>query len=129
MVFTPVEIIAGLFALLVLVKLIVVLVNKELWYRAVAEPVYSSQGFGKVLFGATALILFYFLIQELKITHVFASMALMATVVGFFFMHFPNDFAPVIKRFYERKLEAWQYFYALIWIALALWVLYEAFVV
>jgi len=41
--FTPLEIIALIFALITLLKIIFIIVNKQTWYKNVAKPIYENK--------------------------------------------------------------------------------------
>ena len=124
---SAIETIAVLFAGLGIVKLIVVMINKNVWIEKVSLPVYNSKLSGFIMAGL-AILVFYFLIQVFSIVQIFAVMAFSSLLIGVAFMSFSKEFVSVIKTAGKKKLSLWMRIYSAIWLVLSLWVLYEVFI-
>ena len=129
MALTPLEIIALIFAVFALIKLVVVSVKKELWYRNVAKPIYTSKKVSAVVFSVLAIIIFYYLLQELSIAQIFATIAFSSLLIGLAFLSFADELTKLLDKAYRKKIRGWQTVYLLVWVVLLLWVLYEIFAV
>ena len=123
---SPLEIIAVLFAVLVIVKLVFIVVNKQLFYKNVVKPLYSSKINGGV-FGILAVVVFYYLIQELTIVQIFGAMVFTSLLMGATLARFSKDLLKLADKVYKKKFDSWMWIYALIWVVLSLLVLYEVF--
>ncbi len=124
---TPLEIISLIFAILCLVKLVTIIVNKKIWFDNVANPIYENSNKAQYLFLILAVVVFYFLIQELSIAEIFAVMAFTSFLVGFGFLQYSNEMRVFLRNIYSKKLNKTQCFQIFIWLILILWVLYEIF--
>ncbi len=127
MALTPVDIIVTIFVLLALIKLIIVLINKELWYRNVVKPIYSNIKITGFIFVILAILLFYFLLQELSITQIFAVIAFSSFFIVLSFLQHQNEFMQLVEKAYKKEFNIWSYLYIIVWLILLIWVLYEVF--
>lgn len=127
---TPIEWIVTVFAALALIKLIVIIVNKEGWWPVV-KGVWGKKN--RWLTGIIALILavivFWFLIQELTIVQIFAVMAFTALFMILGFMQYADDLLTLAKKMLKKRFSGWLWLYVIIWIILTLWALYEVFLI
>ncbi|MFQ5895612.1 MAG: hypothetical protein ACE5JJ_07335 [Nitrospinota bacterium] len=126
---TAVEIVAALFAVFALVKLVVVVASKKTWYNNVARPIYGNPSVSAVVFVILAIIILVLLLRELTIAQIFASIALASLLVGLAFLQYSKELTPLLERAYGEKFSAWEWLYIAIWLILSLWVLYEVFIV
>ena len=126
MAFTPIEIIALLFIILGLIKLIVISINKKSWLP-VPLKIYSNRKTSSIIFVILAAIIFYFLIQELSIVQIVAVMAFSSLLIGLAFLTKSKEFLSLTKKAYNSKLSPAVIVYTLFWLALMLWALYEIF--
>lgn len=124
---TPLEIIALLFAALSLTKLVVILINKKAWANSVASPIYSNANRSMLIFSSIAVIVFYFLVQELSIVQIFATIAFSSMLVGIGFMQHAELMQSLIKKAYAKKLSFGSFAYVFVWLALLFWVLADIF--
>ena len=126
MVLTAVEIIALIFALAGLIKIVTIIINKKIWYKNVAKPIYSNSKFGFV-FVVFAVVIFYFLIQEFSIVQIFAVLAFSSLLIAIGFLSYREEFSKLVEKAYKEKLNGWIWLYTLIWVILCVWVLIEIF--
>ena len=59
--FTPLEIIALVFSVLFLIKIIIVFTNKKLWYKNVAVKIYKKPELSSIILLFIAVIMFFFI--------------------------------------------------------------------
>lgn len=121
----PTETIALIFILLAFLKIFVVLVNRNKWYEKVVKPIYSGSNSWTILFLLLAILVFYYLLQELSIVHIFAVMAFISLVMGIGFMQHSKEILEFSKKIYNKKLTMWRWVYLLVWSLLLLWALVE----
>lgn len=123
---TPVEWIAGLFAILAIVKLIVVIFNKKAWVKNVSKPILGNKASG-LLFAILAIVIFYFLILELSIVQIFAVMAFTGMIIGFAYMDYSKELMSLVDKVMKRKFSGWMWIQVIVWLVLSVWVLMELF--
>ena len=125
MTFTPVEIIAGLFAALGIVKILYIYIDQKHYHKKVVKPFYGGNTKNKsYLFLILAFVILYFLLKEMNIVEIFAAMAFFGFLIGFSFLQFQKELISLVDKVYNKKFEGALHIYMLIWIALSLWVLY-----
>jgi|SRR3989344_7237288 len=124
MAFTPLEIIAFVFALLVIIKIIFIIINKQAWYKSVAKPIYDNIKASGFIFTILAVIIFYFLIRELTITQIFAALAFSSLLIALGLLQW-KDIGSLVKKAYSQKFNIWTWLYIIVFLILVLWVLYE----
>ena len=78
---TPIEILATIFAILVLVKLLLVAVNPKLWMKGV-ESILSNYVFTTVVYVLLAIIIGYIVFKSLSIVQVAAVMLFTTVLIG-----------------------------------------------
>ena len=119
--YTPIEIIAVIFATLVIIKIIFVIFNKKAWYENVVKSVYN--GSNSILLLILAAVLFYYSIKELSIVHIFAVMAFSGVLFGSALSKYSKEFLPLLKKIYSKELDAMQWGFIIIFLILAILVL------
>lgn len=122
---TALEIIATIFALLILVKIVVVLVNPQLWMKKVAEPLLGNPPLATAVYGGLAIVVGYYVFTSLDITDVAAVMAFGALVGGLGMIPYAQ---PLLKTAEEMvatrsNLLRKARLPLVIWVVIALWVL------
>ncbi len=125
--YTPIEIIAAIFATLVIIKMIFIIFNKKAWYENVVKTVYNGSGSNSLLLLIIALVLFYYLIKELSIVHIFAVMAFSGVLFGFALSNYSKEFLPMLRKVYGKDLNTIQWGFIIIFLVLALLVLKTVF--
>ena len=123
----PIEFIATVLALVVLIKIIVIIINKKIWLDKVAEPVYKNSKASSVVLIILALVILYYLLQELSIIQIYAVVAFSSALIGFGLMRYSKEFLQTIRKVYSKKLDSWSWVSIIIFVILSLWVLNNIF--
>ena len=125
---TPVKIIALVFIIFALVKLLVICVNPSSW-KSFIKKFYSKPIFTIVLALAVAVVILRYLLAELTIVQIFASMTFMMALMMVQFAALGNEIVELSDRFLnDRNIIKKMWLSLSIWIILMVWVLYELFV-
>jgi hypothetical protein len=125
---TPIEWIVTIFAVLGLIKIIVILVNKEGWWPVV-KGAWSRPGLTGAVSLILAAIVLWYLLQELTIVQILAAMAFTALLMVFAFIQYSDELLALAKKILKKKFSGWLWLYIVIWVVLLLWALYEIFLV
>lgn len=124
---TPIEWIVTIFAVLVLIKLVVIMINKKSWWN-LTKGVYGNPGITGVVFLVLAAVVLWFLLQELSIVQIIAAGVFMVLLMGFAFMGYSKELMSLAKNIYAKKFSGRMWLYIIIWVVLLIWVLWELFV-
>ena len=127
MAYTPVEIIAVLFSLLVIIKLIVVSISMKSWMENVARPIYRNPVTSGIIMSILAVVFFYYLLAELTVTQIYAAVAFMAMITGVSFCHYSKEMLPWAEKVSKKPFSGTMWLLILVWIVLSVWVLLEVF--
>jgi|SRR3989344_965693 len=126
---TGVEIIALVLAIVGIIKIFAILINKKVWYENVAIPFYKNAAISRTVLGLITIFLFYYLLKYFTIVEIFAVMALTSSLIALGFMTYAKDFSVVLKTMIANvRMGFPQYIYILIWFILSGWVIYSIFV-
>jgi len=127
MAYTPVEIIALVFALLILIKLVVLMIKPKAWMDSVAFPIYRNPAVSGGVFAILAAVIFYYLIAELTIVQIFATVAFTSFMMSLGLLVYSKEilvFAQkVAQKFIKKGFTGTQWVITIVWLILALWVL------
>lgn len=122
---TAIETIAGIVAILSLVKILVLLIDRSKWHKHVVKPVFgSNSGLTSVITLVLAAVVLYYLLQSLTIVHIFAVMAFFGLLIMFGFVHYQKELMGFVDKIYKKDFGGWLWFYIVIWVVLSVWVLY-----
>ena len=127
MALTALEIIALIFVLLGIVKLLCLLVKPRAWFKF-AKAVYSYKyitTIGIILVIVTG----YFLFQELTMVQIFATFAFLGAIMILGIAPFAKDIIGLADKVLRRKVMQKAWLSTIIWLILMLWVLWEIFAV
>jgi len=124
---TSIEWIAFILAVVTIVKIVTLVINKKIWMNKVTVPIYTNSNVSRPVFLLLAAIVFYYLIQVFSIVQIFAVMCFTALIMGSTFMFYGKELMPVFKKIIDKKFSAWIWIYCLAWVVLAIWVLFEIF--
>lgn len=127
MTLTSIEWIALIFAVIGLIKLIVVIFNKQAWYKGVTKKVHGNQKISAIIFVLLAIIIFYYLLRVMNIVQIMAAMAFGTLLIGLGFLYLSKDLLPALDKAIKRKLGFWMWIYILVWIVLFAWTLCNIF--
>ena len=125
---TPIEILATIFAIVVLVKLIMIAVNPKLWMKGV-ESILSNYVFTTLVYVLLTVIVGYVVFQSLNIVQVAAVMLFTSLLIGLTLVPYSREFLTLGKEMIGTRSgmfrKAW--LAIVIWIGIAVWTLYEVF--
>jgi len=122
---TPVDIIALIFVTMAIIKLIIISVEPASW-RQVVKKIYAKPVYTKIFSLCAAVIILYFLLQELTIIQIFASMTFMMALMMIQFAGLGKEVVELTDKFLKNRRIFKKIWLSLtIWMALMLWVLYE----
>lgn len=128
MVFTPVEIIALILIIVTAIKLLFIAANPGSWNKNVAKKVWKNPKRMATVSFVLALIVLYYLVQEISIVQILAAVAFTALLMTVGFAVYSKDLQKMTDKAYKDKgilKKSW--FYILIWILLLLWGAKELF--
>jgi len=122
---TALEIIATIFALLIVVKIAVVLVNPQWWMKKVAEPLLGNPPLATAVYGVLAIVVGYYVFTNLDITDVAAVMAFTALVTGLGMLPYAQALLKTAEEISATpsKLLRKAWLPIVIWVVIAFWVL------
>tara|TARA_Y100000310_G_C20658160_1_gene803143 strand:+ start:414 stop:794 length:381 start_codon:yes stop_codon:yes gene_type:complete len=126
MAFTALEWIVLIFALIGLIKLVVIFVNKKQWLPVIGA-VYGNPKVWSFVFLILSGLVFYYLIQELSIVQILAVMAFTSMFIAIAFMQYSNELMGLAKKMLNKKWSEWLWVYVVIWMVLLIWGLMEIF--
>lgn len=127
MAFNAIEIVALVVSLLVIVKLLIVSFKPKSWFD-LAKGLYSAPVVLFLVELVLALIVFYYLLQQLTIVQIMAAIGLGALLTGLSFTIYARETIAFASKFLKGKSllsKAW--LPILIWLTLAVWTLAALF--
>lgn len=125
---TPVEIIALIFVVFALVKLVVIGINPSHW-KSVVKKIYVKPVITTVISLILGAVILRYLLEELTIVQIFASMTFMMALMMVQFAVLGTEVVEIAdKLFADRNILKKLWFPLVLWTALMGWVLYEIFV-
>ncbi len=125
MVFTAIELIALIAAILTLIKIGVVALNKKIWFNKVTKKVYGSKNSACIFFIILAVVIFIFLLQSLTLVEIFACMTLSFVLLALGFIQFNKDTIKFGERIMKKKFPVSAIIYIIFWVILAIAVIYQ----
>jgi hypothetical protein len=126
---TPIETIAAIVAVLVIIKFVVILINPSTWINRVSLPLLRMRAVGVIVSLILAFVVLRYLLVELTIVQIFASMAFMFLIAMAGMMSLPQKIKGLLSDLkLDKKVTKKIWYMIVIWLILALWVLKELFV-
>lgn len=126
MALTPMEILALILVILIAIKLFVLYVKQRAWLNF-TKKLYSNPQTFTIVSLILAIIVGYFVFQELTIVQAFGVMLFLTLLMGIGVAQFKDDMFEFADKIYKRKLLKRARLVTIIWIVLSLWVLWELF--
>ena len=125
---TPIEILATVFAVLILVKVSIFAVRPETWMK-VSEAILNKKDWLTVPLLILAGVVGYYVFTSLSVVEVAAVMLFASLLMSLFLLPYYDDVLKV-KEFFGRRSEMLRrsWWSLLIWVGIAVWVLYAVFV-
>ena len=126
---TALEVIATIFALFVLVKIVVVLINPQVWMKKVAEPLLGNPRLATAVYGVLAIVVGYYVLTRLYIVDVAAVMLFTALVMGVGLMPYSKELLKIADEMSMTRSDLLRntWLPIVIWGVIALWVLTSVF--
>jgi len=122
---TGVEIIAVVFAILILVKFVMIMFMKPDFVTKMMDAMYPKKAVMTVMLLVFAVVVGYYLLAELTIVQVFAGAVFGMFIYGLVLVQYPTELLTFSKTCLNNKRQAWLPFVVLL--VLALWVLYAVY--
>ena len=122
---TPVEIIAVVFSIVVLARLIAILVLKPKSIIKFVGKMFPMRGFLTILFVAVGFLVGYYLLQELTISQIAAGILLGVIFVGLAVIQYPKEFTSIAVAVLKHKGRMWMAW--VLFVILSVWVLVNVF--
>ena len=119
------EVIATIFAILILVKISVVLINPQVWMKKVAEPLLGNPPLATAIYGILAIVVGYFVFANLTVVEVAAVMAFTALLFGLGMLPYARAMLKIAEDMSANRSVLLQnaWLPIVIWVFIALWVL------
>tara|TARA_Y100000310_G_scaffold345665_1_gene467952 strand:- start:12650 stop:13036 length:387 start_codon:yes stop_codon:yes gene_type:complete len=128
MVLTPLEIIALIFAVIILLKILLISTKSEslrnLGLRRLNKDLWQNIWTYISIIGA--IIIFYFLLQEINIIQLAGAVLGTSLVMGIIFLAFPRQSKEITEEVFKNPGKLW--FFYLIYVLFSLLILYVLFV-
>jgi len=126
---TPIEYMAAIVAIAVIIKLLVILIKPSAWMNIVVKPIYSSSVFlmiaGLILAGGS---LWYLIDSGLTIVQIFAVLFFLSMTAMITAATYSRDVLSVAKKMLkDKKFLKLAWLSVIIWFVLAIWALKELF--
>lgn len=123
----PIEILAVIFSVLVLIKLIVIVIKPKVWLDNVVKPIYNNNIVSMLVFGIVTLISGYYLLQVMNIVVLGAVALFVSFLMALNFLLFPKETLKLSELMLKKDNVGKFWFLILVWAVFALWVLKEIF--
>ena len=124
--FTPLETIALILIVIILVKLIIVIANRNAWLKF-TRKIYNKPIPTTIVLAALGILVLYYLVQELSIVQIMAVLAFSSLIFALGFLQYPKEMHKLSTKVLKKKFSPGIIVYILIWLALSLWALYALF--
>ncbi len=122
---TPIEIIAAILAIVILLKLIFLNVVKNELMVKIIKKMFAIKLLVPAISVSLAGVILYFLLQELNAAQIFATTLFGILVYSLALVMYPGIFSAFMEDILSNKKKLW--LAQLVWFALSVWVLYSLF--
>ena len=125
---TPIKIIALIFIIFIVIKLVVICIKPASW-RPVVKTIYGNSVVTSIAAFILAIVILRYLLEELTIVQIFASMTFMMALMMVQFALLGNEVMALADKFLnDRSMLRKVWLSLALWIILIGWVLCEIFV-
>ena len=122
-----IEIFALIVAILVVIKLIIIVINKDAWLNIVS-PLYSGSKAVGWISGILALVVLYYILQSgMNVVQIFAVMLFFILMMLMVISVYGKDLMSMARKVMKRRFPAVVWVASTIWIVLSIWVIYTVF--
>ena len=125
---SEIAILATIFALFILLKISIVLINPRGWFK-VADAILRNTIITTIVYLVLAVIVGYYILRNFSIVQVAAVMLFSSILIGLGMLPFSETLLTIRDEMLRSRSDILRktWFTLLIWIAIALWTLYEVF--
>ena len=127
MALTSIQIIALIFSLLCLTKVVIVLISRKFWFKYITKNVMKARMITTGILFALSFIAFYFLINEMSLVSIFAVMGFCCLLIAAGFSMYIHEMINLGKGIVKDKMTMWIIIYSLIWATMSISVLIKIF--
>lgn len=127
MTLTSIEIIAAVTAIWVLIKTILLLTNRNK-LSSITNTIYDNQENWTIVFSILSLIILFYLLKELTIVQIFATIAFASLLFAISLFQYPEAIKKMHRKIINQKLPKSIVMLILFWTILSLWVLSKIFI-
>src|SRR3989344_3543567 len=122
----PINNIALIFIIFSLLKIIIIIFNKKFWINNVTKRIIKNAHNFSFICLILSLITLYYLLKELSITQIIASMTLAVLLIGFGILTHVKELSISIDKIQkEKNIIKKSLIYIIIWLIILLWGLKE----
>ena len=128
MTYTPVEWMALILIVISAIKIIVILVKPKAWNDSVVKKLWKNSGLAMIVSLILAAVALYYLLQELTIVQILATMLFLALLMAIGVSAYKKEIIGLADKMLKNKSvikKSW--LYLIIWIVLLLWGAKELF--
>ena len=122
----PIEIIALIVALVILIKFAIIIPSVKTWKAKATKPTWASPIKTSVVCLIIMIISLFFLLKELTIIQIFATFMFSISLMILGFAPFSKDMLVLEDQMFKNLKKGW--FAGIIWLILIIWVLVELFI-
>lgn len=125
---SEITILATVFALFILLKISIVLINPSGWFK-VADTILRNTIITTIVYLFLAVIVGYYILRNFSIVQVAAVMLFSSILIGLGMIPFSKTLLTIRDDMLRSRSDILRktWFTLLIWVAIALWTLYEVF--
>ncbi len=125
---TPIEIIATILAIFILVKILIIFISLESWLK-IAESLMKKRVLTTIIYSVLAALVGYYVFSSLNVVQVAAVMLFTSLLIALGFIPYSDTLIKLIKEDLGTRSDVFRknWIYILIWLAIAIWVLYTVF--
>ena len=123
----PIEILAAIFGILVILKLLLTILKPELRAKIAESFLSQSPSTLTIIYLVLTAVIGYYVFSSLSITETAAVMMLMSALMGLFYSQYPAIMRQLLKESLKPKFLRRNLISFLVWAGLAVWALYEVF--
>ncbi len=126
---TPIEVLATIFGVLILIKLLLSIINPQIRVRIAEAFLSKNTAVLTIIYLILIGVIGYYVLSSLTIVEVAAAMMLLSGLMSIFFVQYPEIMRSLLKESLKSRQDFlrknWLSF--VIWGLFAIWTLYEIF--
>ena len=120
--YTPVQWMALILIVVSLIKILVILIKPKAWYSNVVKPIWKSPAITMVVSLILAAVVLYYLIQEITIVQILASMLFFALLMAVGFSIYQKEVLGIADKMFKSKdLVKKSWLYIILWLIVIGW--------